>query len=136
MPRKSAAKAAKPGNRGKSAKPAEPVKPVKKTTAIREKMRKAAIISHIASEAGLTHNQVDAVLEELTVLMQRHLKKRSVGEFTLPGLLKIRNVKQPATKRRMGRNPRTGEQVEIAAKPAYTRVRLKALKALRDMPLS
>lgn len=133
MPRKSAAKAAKPGNRGKSAKPA---KPVKKTTAIREKMRKAAIISHIAGEAGLTHNQVDAVLEELTVLMHRHLKKRSVGEFTLPGLLKIRNVKQPATKRRMGRNPRTGEQVEIAAKPAYTRVRLKALKALRDMPLS
>ena len=133
MPRKSAAKAAKQGNRGK---PGKPAKPTKKTTAIREKMRKAAIISHIASEAGLTHNQVDSVLEELTVLMQRHLKKRSVGEFTLPGLLKIRTVKQPATKRRMGRNPRTGEQIEVAAKPAYTRVRLKALKGLRDMPLS
>lgn len=108
--------------------------PAKKVTAIREKMRKAAIISHIAGETGLTHNQVGSVMAELDVLIHRHIKKRSVGEFTLPGLLKIRTVKQPATKARMGRNPRTGEQIRIKAKPAYTRIRIKALKGLRDMP--
>lgn len=123
MPRKTAAKTA--------AKPA-----AKKVTAIREKMRKAAIISHVASETGLTHNQVGSVMDELGVLIHRHIKKRSVGEFTLPGLLKIRTVKQPATKSRMGRNPRTGEQIRIKAKPAYTRIRVKPLKSLRDMPNS
>lgn len=123
MPRKAAAKPA-----------AKPAKPAKKVTAIREKMRKAAIISHVAGETGLTHDQVGSVMDEIAVLIHRHIKKRSVGEFTLPGLLKIRTVKQPATKSRMGRNPRTGEQIQIKAKPAYTRIRIKALKGLRDMP--
>lgn len=120
----------------KTTRAAKPQKAAKKATAIRQKMHKAAIVSHLAGETGLTHNQVGSVMEELAVLMHRHIKKRSVGEFTLPGLLKIRCVKQPATKRRIGRNPRTGEQIEIGPKPAHTRLRIKPLKRLRDMPHS
>ena len=50
----------------------------------------------------------------------------------MPGLLKIRSVKRPATKARMGRNPATGEEITIAAKPAHNVIRLSALKALKD----
>ena len=114
---------------------AQPAQPTQKTTAIRQKMSKAQVLSHLAAQTGLTRNQVDSVFEELEVLMMRHIKKRSVGEFTLPGLLKIRSVKRPATKKRMGRNPATGEPVEIPARPATTRVRATPLKRLKEMVL-
>ena len=83
----------------------------------------------------LSRKQVQSVLDELETLIHRHIKKRSVGEFTLPGLLKIRQVRRPATKRRMGRNPATGEEIVIGPKPASTRVRDTALKKLKQMVL-
>lgn len=110
-------------------------KATQKTTAIRQKMSKAQILAHLATQTGLTRAQVDSVLDELEVLVMRHVKKRAVGEFTLPGLLKIRSVKRPATKKRMGRNPATGEQIEIPARPATTRVRATPLKRLKEMVL-
>ena len=109
--------------------------PTSKATAIRQKMSKAQILTHLATQTGLTRAQVGSVLDELEVLVMRHVKKRAVGEFTLPGLLKIRSVKRPATKKRMGRNPATGEQIEIPARPATTRVRATPLKRLKEMVL-
>ena len=109
--------------------------PAKKATAIRNKMSKAQILTHLATETGLTRKQVGGVMDELEVLIMRHIKKRSVGEFTLPGLMKICSVRRPATKKRMGRNPATGEQIEIAAKPATTQVRVRTLKRLKEMAL-
>lgn len=116
-----------------TAKKAKPAQPAKKITAIRDRMPKSAILGHIASETGLTRDQVGAVIDELEVLIMRHIKKRSVGEFTLPGLMKIRSAKRPATKKRMGRNPATGEEIEIPARPATTVVRVTPLKRLKDM---
>ena len=75
------------------------------------------------------------VLSELDVLIERHIKKRSCGEFLLPGLLKIVSVKKPAVKKRKGRNPFTGEEMEFKAKPATTIVKVRALKKLKDMAL-
>ena len=122
--------------RNAKAAPAKKVaQPAKKTTAIRNKMSKAQILAHLATETGLTRKQVGGVMDELEVLIMRHIKKRSVGEFTLPGLMKIRSVRRPATKKRMGRNPATGEQIEIAAKPATTQVRVRTLKRLKEMAL-
>ena len=107
----------------------------KRPTAMRTKLNKTAILTHIANETGLTRVQVGSVLDELETLIERHIKKRAVGTFSLPGLLKIRSVKRPATKKRMGRNPATGEPVEIPAKPATTKVRITALKRLKEMVL-
>ena len=121
-----ARKAAPKRSRTKAAAPKRP-------PAMRTKMNKPAILTHIAAETGLTRVQVGAVLDELEILIERHIKKRAVGTFALPGLLKIRSVKRPATKKRMGRNPATGEAVEIAAKPATTKVRITPLKRLKEM---
>jgi nucleoid DNA-binding protein len=66
-------------------------------------------------------------------MIEGHMKKRGSGEFTIPDAgVKIRRVKKPARKARMGRNPATGEAMKIAAKPASTVVRVTALKALKD----
>lgn len=96
-------------------------------------MTKTAILNEIAERAEISRKQVAAVLDELDTLIHRHIKSGAAGEFTLPGLLKVRRVKRPATKKRMGRNPATGEEIVISAKPATTRVRVTALKRLKEM---
>ena len=96
-------------------------------------MTKMTKTNEIATNTNLTRTQVGAVMDER--IIERHVRKRSVGEFTLPGLLKIKAAKRPATKKRMGRNPATGEEIVIPAKPATTRVRVTALKKLKDMIL-
>ena len=108
---------------------------VKRQPAVKAKMTKTAILNEIATNTNLTRTQVSSVMDELESVIERHIRKRSVGEFTLPGLLKIKAAKRPATKKRMGRNPATGEEIVIAAKPATTRVRVTALKKLKDMIL-
>ncbi len=134
-PKKTPAKAAAKTAAKKAPAKKAPAAPVKKLPALRDKMTKSAMLTEISDKTGLTRKQVDSVLEELEDLIERHIKKRAVGEFTLPGLLKIRSVKRPATKKRMGRNPATGEEIEIPAKPASTRVRISALKRLKEMAI-
>ena len=73
-----------------------------------------------------------SVLEELEVLIERSIKKRSLGEFTIPGLMKITTVKKPATKARKGINPFTGEETTFKAKPASVAVKVRPLKKLKD----
>lgn len=100
---------------------------------VTSKMTKTAILNEIATRTDLSRKHVSAVIDELEALIERHIRKRAVGEFTLPGLLKVRSVKRPATKKRMGRNPATGEEIVIPAKPASVRVRVTALKRLKEM---
>jgi len=62
-----------------------------------------------------------------------HIKPRAAGEFTLPGLLKVKVVRKPATKARKGINPFTGEETIFKAKPARNVVKIKPLKRMKDM---
>ena len=109
--------------------------PARKVTAVREKFTKTQILNEIAENTGLTKKEVSAVLDELGIVIERHVKKRAVGEFTLPGLLKIKTVKKPAQKARKNvPNPfRPGETMDVAAKPASTNVKVVALKKLKEM---
>ena len=94
---------------------------------------KTQIVNQIAEENELTKKQVDGVLESLSEIIELHINKRSVGEFVLPGLLKIQTVKKPAKKARMGINPFTKEEQMFKAKPASTAVKVRALKKLKEM---
>ena len=107
---------------------------VKKKTAIKSRYTKTAILTEIAENTDLSKKQVTAVLDELSDLIERHIKKGGVGEFTMPGLLKIKTVKRPAKKAQKGvPNPfRPGETMDVAAKPASTRVKVLPLKGLKD----
>ena len=104
-----------------------------KATAVRKKMTKSQILAEIAENTGMSKKDVGNVLDELGSVIERHVKKRSVGECSLPGLLKIRTVKKLARKARKGINPFTGEETMFKAKPASTSVRITALKKLKDM---
>jgi len=106
----------------------------KKLTAIKDKYTKSAILAELADNIELSKKQVSSVLDELSTLIERHVKKGSAGEFTLPGLLKIKTVKKPARKARKGvPNPfRPGEVMDIAAKPASTKIKVLPLKGLKE----
>ena len=105
----------------------------KKLKPITTKQTKTQIISAVAEETGLTKKDIAAVYAVTGDLIARHMKKRGSGEFTIPDTgIKVRRVKKPARKARMGRNPRTGEEVLIPAKKASTTVKVSALKALKE----
>ena len=105
----------------------------KKAAAAPRPPTKSQIISHIADKTGLTRKDVGAVFDEMNGLIKKNLGRRGPGEFTMPGLLKVRVVKKPATKSRKGINPFTGEEMVFKAKPARKAVKVTALKGLKDM---
>ena len=82
-----AKKAAKKTAKRKVAKKA--AAPAKNLPAIKTKMTKTQILNELAESTELSRKQVASVLEELESLIERHIKKRGVGEFTLPGLLTV-----------------------------------------------
>lgn len=92
---------------------------------------KSEILTQIAKETELSRKQVGEVFESLTGIVKKSLK--GAGLFTLPGLLKMKVVKKPATKARQGVNPFNGETMMFKAKPASKKVRIAALKSLKSM---
>ena len=107
--------------------------PAKKAPAVKAPMKKTAILNEITTSTGLTKKQVSSVLDELEILIERHIKKRATGQFILPGLMKIEVKRKPATKARKGINPFTGEEAMFKAKPARNVVKVRPLKKLKDM---
>jgi nucleoid DNA-binding protein len=90
---------------------------------------KSEIVAQICKDAELSRKQVAAVFESLNGQIKKSL--RSGGLFTVPGLLKLKVVKKPATKAREGINPFTKEKMIFKAKPASKKVRALPLKSLK-----
>ncbi len=130
--KKVAAKKA-PVKKAPAAKAVEKKAPAKKMTAVTERYNKTQMLTEIADNTELSKKQVQAVLDELSDVIERHVKKRAIGEFVLPGLLKISAVKKPAKKARKGINPFTGEETMFKAKPASIALKIRPLKKLKEM---
>jgi nucleoid DNA-binding protein len=95
---------------------------------------KTEIYAKIVEDTGLTRKDVVAVFESLSNQIQKNLGGRGApGIFSIPGLLKLRVVKKPARKARMGVNPFTGVEMMFKAKPATKVVKATVLKGLKDM---
>ena len=95
-------------------------------------LSKSALINAVveANENEISRKQVKAILESLTDIAYKELKKN--GIFTMPGFAKFRVVKTPATKAREGVNPFTKQPMTFAAKPASKSVRARPIKAIKD----
>lgn len=105
----------------------------KKIKAISERYTKTQMVTQIAENTELSRKQVQSVIDELSDIIEGHIKKRACGEFVLPGLMKIATVKKPAKKARKGINPFTGEETVFKAKPASNAVKIRPLKKLKEM---
>jgi len=96
-------------------------------------MTKTEILTAIAADCDLTKKQVAAVFDSLAAQIRKGLK--GAGAFAIPGLLKIQKQRVPARKAKKNvPNPfKPGEFMDIKAKPASTKVKVRALKGLKDM---
>jgi len=104
-----------------------------KVVAGKKALTKSEILGSIAERTGLSRKQVASVFDGLTGLIANSLGKKGPGIFTVPGLLKLKVVRKPATKEREGINPFTGEKTIFKAKPARNVVKALALKNLKSM---
>jgi DNA-binding protein HU-beta len=92
---------------------------------------KSAIVAQICKDTELSRKEVAAVFDSLNGIIKKSL--RGPGVFTLPGLLKMKVIKKPATKEREGMNPFTKEKMIFKAKPASKKVRVLPLKSLKAL---
>lgn len=99
---------------------------------IKEAMTKAGLVAHLAQEAGVEAKTVKAVLAALETTALGSVSKKGLGAFVLPGLLKVTAQKVPAKAKRFGKDPFTGVERWFPAKPASVRVKVRALKKLKD----
>jgi nucleoid DNA-binding protein len=124
MAKRPAAKAPATKKAAKASPPS--VKPMK------EALTKSALINLIAEENEIPRKTAVGVYTTLENLFLGSVHPRGLGEFTLPGLLKINLRKVPARKAgTLVRNPATGEMIKAAAKPASIRVKIRALSKLK-----
>ncbi len=91
---------------------------------------KSEILAQISKDTELSKKQVGEVFESLNGIIKKSLK--GAGLFTMPGLLKMKVVKKPASKARQGTNPFTGLPMTFKAKPASKKVRVMPLKNLKS----
>jgi len=92
---------------------------------------KSEILAQICKDTKLSRKDVSKVFDSLNGVITRAL--RGCGLFTLPGLLKMKVVKKPATPERQGINPFTKQPTIFKAKPASKKVRILALKGLKQL---
>ncbi len=101
---------------------------------ITEKQSKAQVFAELATITGLAKGDVKNLFAALRNVVERSLKGKGFGEFVIPEIgVKVRRIHKAATKARMGRNPFTGEDIKIAAKPARKSVKATAMKALKEI---
>ena len=106
----------------------------KKTTAkvAKKPTTKSESLTFNSEKTGLTKKDDGGVFDALAMLMKRDLK-RGPGVYTVPGLMKVKVVRKPATRARKGVNPFTGEEMMFKAKPERNMVKVLPLKGLKDM---
>ena len=105
--------------------PAAPKKPLTKTE----------LLTNIATATELPKKQVAAILDALAAEIKASLSNKGAGVIAIPGLVKIEKKKVPARPAQKGvPNPfKPGELMDRPAKPAYSKVKVRALKLLKDM---
>jgi nucleoid DNA-binding protein len=107
-------------------------KPVKVAASTKPRS-KNDVFQTIAQHVGIHRRDVGAVFHTMASLIRADLSKSGSGIFNVPSMMRITVKRKPATKARVGINPFTKEQVTFKAKPARNVVRVRPLKALKDM---
>ena len=94
---------------------------------------KSQILADIAQDVGLSRKQVAAVLDGLKDQIKKAVGKKGPGVFVLPGMMKLSVIQKPAVKARKGINPFTKQEQMFKARPARKVIKVRPLKALKDM---
>jgi nucleoid DNA-binding protein len=94
---------------------------------------KAEVYSALAEKTGLGKKEIASIFSAMSELISKELGKKGPGQFVVPGLVKLKVVRKPATKAKQGINPFTKEPMTIKAKPARNVIKAQPLKSLKDL---
>ncbi|HVG29018.1 MAG TPA: HU family DNA-binding protein [Pyrinomonadaceae bacterium] len=94
------------------------------TKATKKRMTQSEVFNHFAEKTGMKRAQVKEFFDELANLASSEVKGN--GEFVLPGFGKMVLSERKA---REGRNPQTGETIQI---PAKTTLKFRLGKSMKD----
>jgi nucleoid DNA-binding protein len=94
---------------------------------------KADVYNSLSEKTGLNKKEIASLFAAMSELIAKELGKKGPGLFVIPGLLKLKVVRKPATKAKQGVNPFTKEPMTIKAKPARNVVKAVPLKSLKDL---
>ena len=125
MAKKAAPRAAEPK--------AAPAPAEKSSSSQAKAATKAEIYTTLAEKTGLSKKDISSVFTAMNEMIGKELGKKGPGMFIVPGLLKLRVVRKPATKAKQGINPFTKDPMTIKAKPARNVIKAVPLKALKDL---
>ncbi len=106
-----------------------------KAAPAKKPLSKSELMANIAAETELSKKQVAAVLEALASEIKKSLGNKGSGVIAIPGLVKIEKKRVPARPAQKNvPNPfKPGELMDRPAKPAYNKVKVRALKLLKEM---
>ena len=96
-------------------------------------LSKAETVAALATATELTKKQIETFFEALSALIGKNLAADGPGLFSIPGLVKIKVIRKPATPERKGINPFTKQETVFKAKPARNVVKVQPLKSLKEM---
>jgi nucleoid DNA-binding protein len=119
----------------KAAKAETPAKVAAAPKPIKTAFNKTSLLAHLAQQTGVDAKLVKAVVAGLEATMLASVHKKGLGEFTMPGLYKVSVLNVPAKKKRTGIDPFTKQERLFAAKPATVKIKVRALKKLKDAAL-
>jgi nucleoid DNA-binding protein len=94
---------------------------------------KGEVYRILAEHSGVSRKQVATMFDTMKDMIAKDLSKKGPGVFSVPGMMKVTVKRMPATKAREGINPFTGEKTMFKAKPARNVVKVRPLKALKDL---
>lgn len=97
-------------------------------------LTKPQFIAALADATGLAKTQVAGVLDAMVELVVKQIRGPA-GKVTIPGVGAVVLKRVAAKPARMGRNPATGETIQLKPKPASKTVKLRPVKALKDSVL-
>lgn len=91
---------------------------------------KTVLAQAMADRTGLTKKQCLLFFAEQANLVYTELQ--TVGVVTIPGVAKVFVQQKPAKPERIGKNPKTGEAINLPAKPAFKIVKVRPVKGTKD----
>ena len=103
-----------------------------KAKVAKKALTKSAFVAHLAEKNELTKKQVEGVLDTIVDSIKEQLGGKGPGKFVFPGLARLSLIKVKAKKGGEKKtNPLNGQEYVTKDKPAYNKVNIRPIKAIK-----
>ena len=99
----------------------------------KKSLTKSQLLTHLADKTKLTKKQVESVIDEVIDTIKAQLGPKGPGKFVMPGLARMSLIRVKEKKGGEKKiNPLNGKEYTTKDKPAYNKVNIRPMKALKE----